>query len=236
LTERWTALGNDYLVVERRLGVLTPAQVTALCAEGADGILEVVEAGRDELDVVIWNRNGTTAELSGNGTRIAARWLAERTGAKQVLVRVGAREVRARMLGGSDVETEIGPVEVAAAELVDGVEVVRVRVGNPHAVVEDDPAEVVRIGPLLVTHRSFPGGTNVEVVRLDRPGEVTARVWERGVGETPASGTGAVAAAAATHDDGDVVVHLPGGDLHVRLARGKAVLIGPAERVESVHS
>jgi diaminopimelate epimerase len=73
--------------------------------------------------------------------------------------------------------------------------------------------------------------TNVQIVHVDRPGEVTARVWERGVGETTASGTSAVAVAAATHGDGEVVVHFPGGDLRVRLAGGRAWLTGPAEQL-----
>jgi diaminopimelate epimerase len=71
----------------------------------------------------------------------------------------------------------------------------------------------------------------VQVVRVDAPGEVTARVWERGVGETTASGSSAVAVAAATHGEGDVVVHFPGGDLRVRLEGGRATLTGPAEKV-----
>jgi diaminopimelate epimerase len=68
-------------------------------------------------------------------------------------------------------------------------------------------------------------------VRVDGPGEVTARVWERGVGETQASGTSAAAVAAATHEAGEVLVHFPGGDLRVRLQGGRAYLTGPAERV-----
>jgi diaminopimelate epimerase len=72
----------------------------------------------------------------------------------------------------------------------------------------------------------------VQVVRVDGPGEVTARVWERGVGETSASGSSAVAAAAATHGDGEVLVHFPGGDLRVRLANRRATLVGPAEPLE----
>ena len=71
----------------------------------------------------------------------------------------------------------------------------------------------------------------MQVARVDAPGRVTARVWERGVGETSASGTSAVAVAAATHGEGDVVVSFPGGDLRVRLERGRAWLTGPAERV-----
>jgi diaminopimelate epimerase len=181
---------------------------------------------------VIWNPDGSTAEMSGNGTRIAAAWLSERTGATQVEVRVGPRTVRARMLGGGLVEQELGPVEPGERETVEGIELVAVSVGNPHAVVEGDPAEIDRIGPLLETHERFPERTNVQVVRVERPGEVTARVWERGVGETSASGTSAVAVAAATHPDGgDVVVSFPGGDLNVRLEGGRAWLTGPAERL-----
>jgi diaminopimelate epimerase len=72
----------------------------------------------------------------------------------------------------------------------------------------------------------------VQVARVDAPGAVTARVWERGVGETSASGSSAVAVAAATHGDGEVLVHFPGGDLRVRLEHGRASLVGPAERLD----
>jgi diaminopimelate epimerase len=130
-----------------------------------------------------------------------------------------------------EVEQELGRIEVGEAEVVDGVELVRVSVGNPHAVVRGDPAEIERIGRLLERHPSFPDGTNVQVARVDAPGHVTARVWERGVGETRSSGTSAVAVAAATHGDGDVVVTFPGGQLAVRLQDGQAYLTGPADRV-----
>ena len=120
---------------------------------------------------------------------------------------------------------------VAAVETIAGISVTPVSVGNPHAVVIGDPEMVLEVGPLLETHPRFPDRTNVQVARIDAPGEVTARVWERGVGETASSGTSAVAVAAATHGDGEVVVHFPGGDLRVRLANGRAFLYGPAERV-----
>ena len=116
-------------------------------------------------------------------------------------------------------------------ESVAGIELVPVSVGNPHAVVVGDPADILRIGPLLEVHARFPSRTNVEVAHIDGPGEVTARIWERGVGETTASGTGAVALAAATHGGGEVTVHFPGGELRVRLADGRAFLYGPAEPV-----
>ena len=227
-SSKWHALGNVYLLVER--AELAPDGVRA-AARGTDGIVQVVATGPDWADVVIWNPDGSTAEMSGNGTRIAARWLAERTGADMVRIRVGEREVASRMLGEGDVEQAIGPVLVGPPERVDGVELVTVSVGNPHAVVRGDPDAIGSIGPQLETNERFPDRTNVQVVRVDGPGEVTARVWERGVGETPASGTSAVAVAAATHGDGEVIVHFPGGDLRVRLEDGEAYLTGPAERV-----
>jgi diaminopimelate epimerase len=122
-------------------------------------------------------------------------------------------------------------VAVGARETIEGIEFTPVDVGNPHAVVVDDPARLDELGPLLETHPHFPNRTNVQVARVDAAGEVTARVWERGVGETSASGSSAVAVAAATHGDGEVVVHFPGGDLRVRLRDGRASLTGPAEPV-----
>ena len=221
---KWHAHGNVYLLTDER--GLTPERVRAEVGD-ADGIVEVVSAADDEAEVVIWNPDGSTAELSGNGTRIAARWLADRTGASEVRIRVGPRETVARVKDG-DVEQELGAVTVAKPEQIAGLDVIVVDVGNPHAVVIGDPDDLPRIGPLLETHPRFPNRTNVQVARVDGPGEVTARVWERGVGETQSSGTSAVAVAAATHGDGDVLVHFPGGDLRVRLHGGRATLTGPA--------
>ena len=183
--------------------------------------------GDDWAEVVIWNPDGSTAELSGNATRIAAAWL----GGERTTVRVGEREVIARRLPDGRIEQDIGEVKVAPSERVAGYEVIPVDVGNPHAVVVGDPGELPRIGPLLETHPRFPQRTNVQVARVDAPGRVTARVWERGVGETSASGTSAVAVAAATHGEGNVVVTFPGGELLVRLEHGRAWLTGNAERV-----
>jgi diaminopimelate epimerase len=228
-SSKWHALGNSYVVLDT--AELTASDVRRLVGD-ADGIVQVLSCGDDWADVVIWNPDGSTAEMSGNGTRIAARWLAEQNSVEEVSIRVGPREVRARMLEGADVEQDLGRVEVGRQETVGGVEVVPVSVGNPHAVVRGQPEEIERVGPLLERHPHFPEGTNVQVVRIDGDGEVTARVWERGVGETSASGTSAVAVAAATHGDGVVLVHFPGGDLRVRLAGGRAYLIGPAEPFE----
>ncbi|HEX3455399.1 MAG TPA: diaminopimelate epimerase [Gaiellaceae bacterium] len=228
----WQAAGNRYLLVERAelASALTPDAVRE-ASRDADGILEIVSVSDDAAEIVIWNADGSTAEMSGNGTRIAAAWLAARNGHSRVTVRVGPREVTAVVHPGGAIEQELGPVEVGAREQIDGIEFVPVSVGNPHAVVVGDPAEIEQVGPLLERHERFPERTNVQVARVDGPGEVTARVWERGVGETASSGTSAVAVAAATHGSGTVVVHFPGGDLTVQLQGGRATLTGPAERV-----
>jgi diaminopimelate epimerase len=229
---RWRAAGNEYLLAERaELGALTPERVRAEVG-GSDGILEVVAVAGAQAEIVIWNPDGSTAELSGNGTRIVAGWLADRIEADEVTVRVGGRDVVARILPSGEIEQDVGKVEVYERERVAGLQVIPVSVGNPHAVVVGDPDDLPLIGPLLETHPRFPDRTNVQVAHVDAPGAVTARVWERGVGETRSSGTSAVAVAAATHGEGDVVVSFPGGDLTVRLEDGSARLTGPVERVD----
>jgi diaminopimelate epimerase len=246
---KWHGLGNDYLLVERaELAVpLTPERVRRICdyhfGVGSDGILEVVSANRGEAEVVIWNPDGSTAELSGNGTRIAARWLARRSGEDAVRIRVGPREVAAR-LRGRDVELDVGEVVVGEPEIVnvegEEVELTPVSVGNPHAVIRREPArdELRRLGPLVENHERFPERTNVQLVRVDGPHELSVGVWERGAGETLSSGTSSVAAAGAAVARGwcesPVTVHLAGGDLTVELANGQAVLTGPAEEICTV--
>ena len=182
----------------------------------------------DEITVGILNPDGSHAEMSGNGTRIAAAWLMSQTDSDVARVRVGELEVEVRRVGDGQYESAMGVVDVSPPEVVAGMELTPVSVGNPHAVVVGDPERIVELGPLLETDPRFPERTNVQVARIDGTGEVTARVWERGVGETSASGTSAVAVAAATHREGEVLVHFPGGDLRVRLAGGRAWLTGPA--------
>jgi diaminopimelate epimerase len=224
---RWDAQGNIYLLTEQ---ALTADAVRAAVAD-TDGILQVVARTDDWAEIVIWNPDGSTAELSGNGTRIAARWLADETGAEVVRIRVGPREVVARMLGGDEVEQDMGEVEVYERERVAGLDVTAVSVGNPHAVVEGDPGDLPLIGPLLEKHPRYPNRTNVQVARRLGPGEIEARVWERGAGETASSGTSAVAVAAALGRE-DAVVRFPGGPLRVRFEGTRAFLTGPARPVD----
>jgi diaminopimelate epimerase len=245
---KWHGLGNDYLLVQRADldAPLTAEQVRRLCdyhfGVGSDGVLEIVSANGDRAEVVIWNPDGSTAELSGNGTRIAARWLARRSGADTVRLQVGPREVVARMRGGLEVETDMGAVVVGEPETlaVDGgrVELTTASVGNPHAVVRMEPGreELLRLGPLIENHERFPERTNVQLARVDGLHDLTVAVWERGAGETLASGTSAVACAAVAVARGwcesPVTVHLAGGDLLVELdGDWNARLTGPAQEI-----
>jgi diaminopimelate epimerase len=220
---RWQAQGNVYLVAEEPLD----ADAVREAVGDADGILEVRGRGRDWVEVAIWNPDGSLAEMSGNGTRIAARWLAEQTGADLVTVKVGPREATARMLGGAFVEQAIG-YRVGEPDTAAGVRFTPVDVGNPHAVIEGDPAGLPQLGPLLERDPRFPNRTNVQVARRLDESTIEARVWERGVGETASSGTSAIAVAAA-FGAADVRIRFPGGDLHVRLDGGRAYLTGTAE-------
>jgi diaminopimelate epimerase len=247
---KWHGLGNDYLLVERStLPVpLTSERVRVLCdyhvGVGSDGILEILAVDGPEAELTIWNPDGSTAELSGNGTRIAARWLARRAGVDEVLLRVGPREVHAIMLDATRVRVEMGDVEVAAPERLelDGeeLELTPVSVGNPHAVIrrEPDRADLLRIGPLVERHPRFPNRTNVQLVAVDGPHALRVGVWERGAGETRSSGTSSVAAAAAAVANGwaesPVTVTLAGGVLEVELANGRADLTGEAQEICTV--
>src|SRR3970282_205919 len=92
-SSKWHALGNTYLVVERDDADSLDAGRARALARDTDGVLEVVATGEPDVEIVVWNPDGSVAELSGNGTRIAAAWLAGRTGAREVDVRGGDRVV-----------------------------------------------------------------------------------------------------------------------------------------------
>jgi diaminopimelate epimerase len=248
---KWHGLGNDYLLLEQSEPALelTPERVTKLCdyhfGVGSDGIVEIVRMAGDEVEIKIWNPDGSLAELSGNGVRIAARWLARRNARAVVRVKVVERVIEAHMLGGLEVEMEMGEVTVGAPEKLDlgaeEIEFIPVSVGNPHAVIRREPerSELLRLGPLVERHPRFPERTNVQLLYVDSPHEITVAVWERGAGETLSSGSSSVAAASAAIVQGwcesPVTVHLVGGDLHVSLSPElKATLVGEAQEICSI--
>jgi diaminopimelate epimerase len=247
---KWHALGNSYLLIERAEAgrPLDAELVRRLCdvrvGIGSDGVLEILAADGPTADVTIWNPDGTTAEFSGNGSRIAALWLAGRSGASEVSVSVAVsgRSYDAVLRGDGLVAMTIGHVEVGEFEAIvlDGerVELTAVTVGNPHVVVRTDRGRdaLLRLGPQLERHPRFPEGTNVQLVRVEDANALSVLVWERGAGETSASGSSAVAAAAAAVTNGwcdsPVTVRMPGGELCVEFNEdNRATLVGPAEEI-----
>jgi diaminopimelate epimerase len=244
---KWHALGNSYLLVERSEleEPLAPEVVRHACdphrGVGSDGLLEVASVTGAEANVVVWNPDGSQAEVSGNGARIAALWLARRSGVAFVRLRMGNRRLPAR-IDGDSVEIDLGAVEVGRPESLEvageRLEFTPVSVGNPHAVIRRDAADredLLRLGPLVERHERFPARTNVQLVQVASRNDLGVLVWERGAGETQASGSSAVAAAAAAivHGwcDGPVRARLPGGTLDVDLREGRAILTGPAEEI-----
>ncbi len=243
---KWHALGNSYLVVERdEAGELTPERVRRLCDTdagiGSDGVLEVVARSGARAEVVVWNPDGSVAEMSGNGVRIAARWLSEETRSRDVTIVTAGRETVATMLDRTQARMDVGAVAVGVPETLDAgerVDLVTASVGNPHAVIRLEAlsrGDLLRLGPAVETHARFPERTNVQLVRVAGRHDLDVLVWERGAGETRSSGSSSVAAAAVAVAQGwcdsPVTVHLPGGDLVVAVDGGRATLTGPAERI-----
>jgi diaminopimelate epimerase len=246
--EKWHALGNAYLLIERADGPgLTAEQAQRLCdvrrGIGGDGVLEVLARDERRATIRIWNPDGSTAEISGNGTRIAAAWLLRETGSTSVEIDTGDRVVRAAPAGEDGlVRQELGPAVVSADEEVDvageRLTIVPVDIGNPHAVVLRDELsreDLLRLGPGIESHPRFPARTNVQLARPEPRDVVELLVWERGAGETAASGSSAAAVAAAAvargWSDSPVRISMPGGSLVVSIDRGAATLVGPAEQI-----
>lgn len=249
--EKWQGTGNHHVVVERDAlpWPMTAERARLLCDPhvgiGADGVLEVSDDdGRPRMTV--WNADGSVAENCGNGIRIVARYLAERGRLPaDGVVLTGRETTRVRVRDDDRVEVRMGRARFPSGERDDAIEVdgapvvfAEVSMGNPHAVIaHDDPDAVVRVlGPAIETDARFPERTNVEFVRVDGPSELTMRVWERGVGETMACGTGACAVGAAAvrlrGAPSPVTVHLPGGDLVVAVDDDLEVtMTGAAEPV-----
>jgi diaminopimelate epimerase len=259
---KYQALGNDYLVLDlpgslAELVALLPVLCHPHFGLGSDGLLAFDPAA---MSVRIFNPDGSEAQKSGNGLRIAAAHAVlehgaprsfeirtmDRANAVRVLETVGARV---------DSELDIGRPSFRAADLpamVEGepgrvtidtpagsVQAALVSVGNPHAVVFDQevgPGRAIELGPHIERHPMFPERTNVQLVEvLDRT-RARIEIWERGAGYTLASGTSASAVAAALMREGlvgdEVTIVMPGGELRIRKASdGNLIQQGPARRV-----
>jgi diaminopimelate epimerase len=245
--EKWQALGNDYAIVEERElpFELTPERVRAFCAPhtgvGSDGVLLLRELEDEGVvaEVRVFNPDGSEAEVSGNGVREAVMYLRRHgwTQEDNFSVRTAAGELRPRITGEDTCTVEMGRVRLQSAEdfpsgREDGrgtltaadreFEFQFVQAGNPQCAIEYDDGleelDLQRYGAAIESHELFPRRTNVSFWRREGDRHVRARIFERGVGETQSSGTGATGAAVAAvlrGVDSPVTVRLDGGVLGV---------------------
>jgi diaminopimelate epimerase len=249
--EKWHALGNDYMIVESAAlpFELTAARIKRICAAHtgvfADGILLLSEP--DEPGFVarlrIFNPDGSEAELSGNGAREAVLYLRRNGWAQSdtFSIQTAAGEIRPTITSECTCTVDMGRARLQSSDYPGGAgdgagelsasghvwRFQHVQVGNPQCAIRvDDEAalgmlDLPAIGPAIEHHQLFPNRTNVSWYTELRPGRIRARIFERGVGETSASGTGATGAAVAyvlTGGDSPVSVVLDGGELEVEVA------------------
>ncbi len=249
-------LGNDYLVWEgAEEPALTAAVVRRLCDRhegvGGDGLLEPRPSARATFGVRIWNPDGSIAEKSGNGLRIYAYWRARRGAGPAFTVDTGFAVVGCEVRG-PVVDVEMGQATVGHATtlVVEGhpLAVTPIDVGNPHAVVWRDPHEDLDALPWRAWGAAlerdvarFPHRTNVQFAKLVAPGTVEARIWERGAGETRASGSSACAVAVEAvrrglhASGGPLTVVMPGGELTVTVRDDLTLrLVGPVAPIATI--
>jgi diaminopimelate epimerase len=261
---KWQGLGNNYIVLhEEEIPFdLTAQRVRLLCDRnlgvGGDGILVIgASTGEDRYRLRIYNPDGSEAEMCGNGVRMVARKLQMEgllTG-ERVVLETPAGEIVPKLGDGYEVTVDMGVArfggeklggfkgEAINAELQAAGRTFTftfVDVGNPHCVIRSPwPLEILplhEIGPVIEEHRYFPRKANVEFYVPVDEHYARVRVWERGVGETRACGTGATATVAALVRTGvalsPVTVELPGGLLTVRVDGDWRVwMTGPAEEI-----
>ncbi len=238
-------LGNDFIVVTEPLA-LSRERIAQMCERktgvGADGMLEITVVDQSTVAMRYWNADGGEVEMCGNGLRCVALIAVERGMVQRpaLTVRSAVSDHPAEVFANGIVRAFVGVPHAFRTEelLVAGHTVRPVGVGNPHAVlfVDDiDEAAVAEIGSTIERDAIFPDGSNVEFVEFGEEDRIKVRSWERGVGETQASGTGSAAAAfaaRAAQDLGDsVTVVLLGGEILIEFDAAGAWMTGPASIV-----
>ncbi|HEV7615923.1 MAG TPA: diaminopimelate epimerase [Solirubrobacterales bacterium] len=260
--EKWQALGNDYLILETQNlpWELNPQRIEWLCdphfGVGADGILLLTRS--EDPDFVatlrIFNPDGSEAELSGNGAREAILYLRRHgwTDEDTFAISTVAGPIVPTITGELTCSVDMGAAATASKDFPSGGadgkgilsaagrewEFQHVSIGNPQCAIlvgeELDELDLDEIGPEIEGHELFPNRTNVSFLAIDGD-RVRARIFERGVGETLSSGTGASGAAVTAFLNGapsPIVVELEGGELEVEIGEGLTVrLSGWAEPV-----
>jgi diaminopimelate epimerase len=254
--EKWQALGNDYLILERAKVpfTLTRARIRRLCdphtGVGADGIL-LLDISKDPAFVArlrIYNPDGSEAELSGNGAREAVMYLRHRgwTDSDTFAIETPAGEIRPTITGPDSCKVDMGRARLHSPDFPSGGpdgqgeleadgrswRFQHVLVGNPQCAIAVGDVSAVEaldlaaIGPAIEQHALFPRRTNVSWWAPVEPGVIRVRIFERGVGETLSSGTGASGAAIASVIRGGrspVTVRLDGGELEVDVTEDLSV-------------
>ena len=250
------AHGNDFLIVPEAdmAGVADVSSIVRRICDrhrgiGADGVM-IVEETPSGASTRLFNADGSVSELSGNGVRCVGAWLAfERDLSAGDVITIGtdAGLKSLTFLGASERVTtfraSMGPPEGLRQVTLDvadeRVTAIVMRVGNPQCVVLEPPTveRLHTIAAGLAVHPFFPQGTNVELASVEAPDRVRVLIWERGVGPTEASGTGACAAAVAAAAFGGasrrVVVIAPGGTQQVEWTDTDLLLTGEAEVIGS---
>ncbi len=243
--------GNDFLILDpgEVEGVDLPRLARRSCDRhfgvGADGILVPAPSETADLEMIYYNSDGSPAEMCGNGIRCLARYARDYElvdgDALAIETAAGMKDLLLYEDGSSRVN--MGPPAFEPEVVVDGFSFLRVSMGNPHAVAflaseaEVEALDLKAAGPPVERDPLFPNGTNVEFASVRSSHEVRMRIWERGAGETLASGTGSCAVAVAAVRKGlaesPVSVHLDGGVVEVGWAgEGEpAYMTGPAEYV-----
>jgi diaminopimelate epimerase len=248
--EKWNALGNDYAIVEAAdlPWELTPARVRRLCDRhagvGSDGLLVLAPPDADGFvaRLRIFNPDGSEAELSGNGAREAIMYLRRRGWVESdtFSIQTAAGELRPTITGPSTCRVDMGRASLRSPAYPEGASDGRgeleagghqwsfqhVSIGNPQCAIavagdEIENLDLPAIGPAIESHGLFPHRTNVSWFTVLSAAAIRARIFERGVGETLSSGTGATGAAVAhvLHGgDSPVTVRLDGGELEVEVA------------------
>ncbi len=250
------AYGNDFLIAPEPLasGNDEAAFARAVCHRhhgvGADGLMFVQRRGAGAR-MRLFNADGSRSEVSGNGVRCVAAWIALDEGLSpgaEVVVETDAGPKSSVLTAASDSRltfrasmgepTEIRQVELTAAG--EPVKAVVLRVGNPQCVVFGAVTEerLHRLGGALAVHSFFPEGTNVELAEVASPDRVRILIWERGVGPTSSSGTGTCAAAVAAIRYGGanrtLSVSAPGGSQQVEWTDAGLFLTGWAEVIADI--
>jgi diaminopimelate epimerase len=243
--------GNDFLVFDpgEVEGVDLPDLARRACDRhfgvGADGILVSVPSETADLEMVYLNSDGSTSEMCGNGLRCLARYARDRgiVRGEALTIATGAGIKKVVLFEDGSSRVDMGAPHVGTEVEIGGFSFLRVSIGNPHAVAfleseaEVEALDLQVVGPPIEDDTIFPERTNVEFGFARDKREVRMRIWERGAGETLASGSGSCAVAAAAMARGlaqsPITVHLDGGVVEIEwLGEGESVHIkGPAEYV-----